>query len=89
MLIPLLLIAVLGGICSGVILGLLVQRYHYDKWFKNHCYFCCNKFNDAEDIGKTAAFETDLTENQRAHLSCWERNMFSEREWEDDASQGS
>lgn len=83
------LAACTGGVCIGIILGLLIQRYTYDKWFKEHCYFCCNKFNDEEDSNKTASFTTELTKNQKAHLVCWERNMFSETEWEDDASQSS
>ncbi len=75
-----LLIGVIGGICIGVIFGLLIQKRTYDEWFKNHCYFCCNKFNDEEDGDKTASFETDLTKSQMAHLSCWERNLFSDHD---------
>jgi hypothetical protein len=79
------LIACFGGVCFGVIIGLLVQRRYYDNWFKNHCYYCCNKFNDEEDVDKTASFETDLTKCQRAHLLCWERSMFSEHDYDAEA----
>ena len=76
------LIASISGVCIGIVLGMLIQRRIYDTWLANHCYFCCNKFNDEEDTDKTAAFETDLTKKHRAHLSCWERNLFSEYDTE-------
>lgn len=75
----------LAGLSAGVALGIIIQRRTYDRWFENHCYYCCNKFNDEEDVHKTASFETDLTKHQRAHLTCWERNMFSEYDYDAEA----
>lgn len=76
------LIVFFTGLAAGIAVGAFIQRGIYDSWFKKHCYFCCNKFNSDEDAGKTAAFETDLTASHKAHLICWERNLFSEHDAE-------
>jgi len=78
-LISLFLFATAAGCGIGVWIGIQAKQRSYDNWFSKHCYFCGNRVWDGEE---SQAFRSELTKNQRAHIRCWEINMFSGTEFD-------
>lgn len=77
--IALCLFALASGIGTGIWIGVQAKQRFYDNWFARHCYFCGQRLWNGED---SQAFQSQLTKNQRAHVRCWEINLFSGTEFD-------
>lgn len=72
--VALVLFALASGLGIGIWIGLQTKQRSYDSWFSKHCYFCGARLWNGEE---SQAFKSELTKNQRAHVRCWEINLFS------------
>jgi hypothetical protein len=77
--VALILFALAAGVGLGIWIGLQVKQRAYDSWFLRHCYFCGSSILYGEE---SQAFKSELTKSQRAHIRCWEINMFAGPEFD-------
>jgi hypothetical protein len=77
--VALVLFALASGLGLGIWIGLQAKQRAYDVWFARHCYFCGTRLWNGEE---SQAFKSELTKNQRAHIRCWEINLFSGTEFD-------